>query len=372
MATVLERSPEGAMVLRSAYGNLSLKTTQTLAPGTRVELRILPGNPPTVSILSIAEPDAAEAAPPMQLDLGTTLTATVVTAAPDPNALAAGSRLMLRVGTASPGATLLAGTIAAGGTDETVVDTAIGTLSLDRRLALPPGTALEFERLTASAPDSAGATPTQTSGWPSLDQALAILDKSAPALAQQLRGELGPGTAPALAGTLLFLAGALYSGRWPGEPAGRALTATGHERLRMKLGADVAELGRLSKNGATGEWQVLTLPLLAGESVQPLRLFLRRNGGAQDGHADGGRFVIEAEMSQLGALQLDGMVRGTRLDLVLRSHTALAPELRQEATEIFRRASAAQGLHGDIVFATVPEFAVQPLAGLRGHIEVRI
>jgi hypothetical protein len=374
MATVLERSPDGAVMLRSAFGNLSLKTTQTLAPGTRVELRIMPGNPPSVSIIAAAEPDATDSAPPMQLDLGTTLMATVVAAAPDADAPAAGSRLMLRVGSAvpGPGAALLAGTIASGATDETVIDSAIGTLSLDRRLALPPGTALAFERLGALAPGSAGAPPTQASGWPALDQVLAVLDKSAPELAQQMRGELGPFTAPALAGTLLFLVGALYAGRWPGEPVNRALAAAGQGRLGIKLGDDVAELGRLSKSGATGEWQVLTLPLLAGAQVQPVRLFLRRGGASHQAEGQGARFVIETEMSRLGALQLDGMVRGTRLDLVLRSHIPLALELRQEATEIFHRASAAQGFHGDILFATAAEFAVAPLARLRGHVEVRI
>ena len=76
-------------------------------------------------------------------------------------------------------------------------------------------------------------------------------------------------------------------------------------------------------------------------------------------------------MSRLGALQFDGMVRGKRLDLVLRSHAPLAPELRQEAEALFHRVSDANGLHGDIVFATAAQFAVAPLAGRQAHVEVR-
>ncbi len=75
----------------------------------------------------------------------------------------------------------------------------------------------------------------------------------------------------------------------------------------------------------------MVLPFLADAGVQPLRLYLRRGGSAAGGTDEDTRFVIETEMSRLGAFQFDGMVRGKRLDLVLRSHAPLAPELRQEA-----------------------------------------
>jgi hypothetical protein len=391
LATVIERSPEGALLLRSAYGGLALKTAQPLAPGTRVELRVLPGSPPTVSLQAIAAPEAEEAAPPLHVELGTTVMATVVAAPPDDEALPVGTRLLLRVaapipvaGEAAPAETLAtgaagetpqSGTIVTGAAGETVIDSQFGMLALDRRLTLPAGTQIAFARLNLAAPaaESALTPPLPASGFPSLDQALAALDKAAPALAQQMRATLAPGTAPALAGTLLFLIGALGRGAWPGDAVGRALTASGQDRLRQKLGGDLAELGRLSKDEATGKWQVLTVPLMAGAAVEPLRLYVRRRGGTAEETADeGSRFVLEAELSRLGALQLDGMVRGQRLDVVLRSHTPLPPELRQEAAMVFRNSSAAHGFTGDIVFATAATFTIAPLAGLRPPLELRV
>ena len=133
----------------------------------------------------------------------------------------------------------------------------------------------------------------------------------------------------------------------------------------------MAELGRLSKDAATGEWQVLTLPLMTGAAVEPLRLYVRR-GGTPETSEDGSRFVLEAELSRLGALQLDGMVRAKRLDVVLRSHTPLPSELRAEAASVFHSASAAHGFTGDIAFATAAVFSVAPLAGMRHPVEVRV
>jgi hypothetical protein len=374
MATVVERGPDGTLLLRSAYGGLSLKTTQPLPPGTRVELRVLPGNPPSVSMLAIGEPDAAETGPSLQLDLGTTVMATVVAAAQGDDAAAVGARLLVRVTATASGAgdTALSGTILAGAAGETVIDSSIGLLALDRRLALPAGTTIVFERFGTTASEPVDLGPSQASGFASLDRTLAVLDKEAPALGQRLRNALAPGTAPALAGSLLFLIGALYRGLWPGAAVDRALTAAGQDRLRAKLGEELAELGRLGKDDATGEWQVLTLPLISGAAVEPLHLYVRRGGATAETLGDGARFVLEAELSQFGAVQLDGMVRGRRFDLVLRSHAPLPPDLRAESAGIFRRASAAQGFQGDIVFATATPFTVAPLAGLRRPVELQI
>jgi len=141
---------------------------------------------------------------------------------------------------------------------------------------------------------------------------------------------------------------------------------------RQRLAADVTELQRLSRDPATDPWRVLVLPLLSEAAVTPLRLYLRRRGSDQrDGTEGGVRFVFEAELKRLGALQLDGRIGGSRFDLVLRSHTSLPPEMREAAGALFRQTSAANGLHGDIVFATAADFAVAPLAAMRRHVELQ-
>ena len=309
----------------------------------------------------------------VSFELGTTIGATLVAATPGGSAMA-GARFELRLGTATtvPAESNVVGTIALNAAGDTIVETAIGTLALDDKLALPVGTAVRFQALAAGGPDIAELPPSQASGWVALDQTLSALDKSAPELAQQLRSVLAPATAPSLAATLLFMAGALYSGKWPGQPVLRALGAAGQDPLKAKLGDDLAGLRRLGADGTTGHWQVLTVPLLFGAAVEPVRLYLRRKENPVSIDPAGQRFVIEAELSRLGALQLDGLVRGNRLDLVLRTHAALPQSLRDDASALFRQASAAAGYRGDIVFATAPIFAVDPLTGLRQHVAVQI
>ncbi len=321
--------------------------------------------------------ESARAAPPTQLDIGTVVEAVLRALPPagTPDALGIGTHLLLRIVTlpSAPTPGLLIGRIGdGGGGGETLVETAIGLLALLRRLALKPGTIIAFERLGEIAPaTSAQDAPSRVGGWPALDETLTVLAQAAPALAAAIQSELMPGSGTQLAGTLLFLLGALYHGNWPGPAVAAALKGAGQANLAQRLAEDTVELRRLGADPATGDWRVLTLPVLAGVTTLPLRVFTRRREPGAPAE-DGTRFAIEVELSPLGPLQLDGLLRGVKLSLVLRSHRDLPPELRAQARAAFQRALAAMALVGDISFVTTAQFAVTPLSGLREHVKVSV
>jgi hypothetical protein len=64
------------------------------------------------------------------------------------------------------------------------------------------------------------------------------------------------------------------------------------------------------------------------------------------------------------------MMRANRLILVLRSHRALPPEIREEMRTVFQRALQASRISGDLSFATVATFLVHPLDEMRDHIKI--
>lgn len=411
-ATVQGRGAQGALLVRTVYGTLSLQTSLNLPPGSTLELRLLPGQPPSAALVNVQEPpEPATPPPPMQLSLGTTVDATVralptppgatpapagaaadppptplgqtAAAPPSPSAApppagspAVGAHLLLRIVAPpqTPSASTLLGRVVAATTGETLVETPIGTLALSQRLGLPPDAIVAFEPLEQTpAPTESAEPPTVTTGWPTLDHVLAALDTAAPALAARMRTALMPASGPQLAGTLLFLTAALYGEGWPGGDIGQALTDAGHGRLRAQLSDDVTKLHQLAGNPATGDWRVLVLPLIDGAMVQPVRLYLRRRDrSSRAPPEEESRFIIDVEMSRLGPLQLDGLMRRKRFDLVLRSHRALPEELRHQASAIFHQTLADAGLAGDIAFATASPFAVSPLAGLRQHVQVNV
>jgi len=400
-ATVVGSDGE-VLTLRTDFGAIALKTLLALDPGTSVELKLFAGPPAGAAILSAdgqplgygalraaaASGSAAGTAAALQpetaptvIELGQTVRATVVAAAPTPGAPAAGSELALRVAAgalpSSPGA--LTATIVQSGGPTTLIDSALGRLALDAQIDLAAGSALTLERLAAPARATASAAPASPAlgtGWPALDEALAALDRAAPTLAAQLRADLAPTAAPRLAAALLFFMGVLEGETaWPADSTGLALTAAGRADLRARLAKDVADLRQQASESVRGDWRIFTLPVLDEAAVQPIRLYVRnpRDDGNSGGQSQqGSRFVLDLDLSRLGPLQLDGLVRGAKFDLVLRSHEPLDPAMRAEIGALFRSALDGSGLSGDVAFVNTPQFPVSPLSALRPRLGLQI
>jgi hypothetical protein len=401
-ATVIGTN-NGVLTLSTDFGAIALKTLLAIDPGTAVELRLFAGPPAGVAILSAdgaplgfgalraagvpgaaATPAAlAGEAAPTVIDLGQTVRATVLAQASTPGAPTAGTELALRIVPSSanllPGAsTTLAATVVQSGGPTTLVDSVLGRLALDAQIDLPPGSVLTLERLATPARATTAAAPTSPSlgsGWPALDDALAAVDRAAPSLAAQLRADLSPVAAPRLAAALLFFMGVLEGdANWPGEAFGVALTAAGRADLRARLAKDLGELRQQATQSAQGDWRIFTLPVLDEAAVRPIRLYVRNPGDGKSGgqSQQGSRFVLDLDMSRLGPLQLDGLVRGPRFDLVLRSHEPFDPAMKAEIGTLFHNALEGSGLSGEVAFVNTPQFPVSPLSPLRPRLGIQI
>jgi hypothetical protein len=400
-ATVVGSDGE-ILTLRTDFGSIALKTLLALDPGTPVELKLFAGPPAGAAILSAdgapigygalraaAAPGNAPAptttvpteTAPTVVELGQSVRATVVAPAPTPGAPSAGSELVLRVasGTLPNTPAALTGTVVQSGGPTTLVDSALGRLALDARIDLAAGSPLALERLAAPARAGASAAPASPAlgtGWPALDEALASLDRTAPTLAAELRADLAPSAAPRLAAALLFFMGALKGDTsWPGDPMGLALTAAGRADLRQRLAKDVSDLRQQASESARGDWRIFTLPVLDEAAVQPIRLYVRnaRDDGESGGQSrQGSRFVLDLDLSRLGPLQLDGLVRGSKFDLLLRSHEPLDPAMKAEIGTLFHKALEGSGLSGDVAFVTSAQFPVSPLSALRPRLGLQI
>jgi len=164
---------------------------------------------------------------------------------------------------------------------------------------------------------------------------------------------------------------------WPWTPA------EAYSEILFHRGpfAAVRSLGLVSVSGASGE--AIGLRALGWPDAAWVTDVALMDGGVQVAALWGthilGRLPLPTRIGafhlyELGpvAAPVRCLVRGQRLDVVLRSHTPLPPELRQEAAMVFRNSSAAHGFTGDIVFATAATFTIAPLAGLRPPLELRV
>jgi hypothetical protein len=77
--------------------------------------------------------------------------------------------------------------------------------------------------------------------------------------------------------------------------------------------------------------------------------------------------MLDVELSRIGPLQIDGLVRDKRLDLVVRTREALPDEMRHDINRIFSDAGDITGFKGVLTFQAGPKMPPPPLAQVVGH-----
>jgi hypothetical protein len=218
---------------------------------------------------------------------------------------------------------------------------------------LPPATTLS-------------ATSTAETSWPALRDIMSVVQTVAPDAAERLANVTLPRIGPSLAAGIMAFVAAVRQGSprsWLGEQTVESLHHAGHGALVDRLSDEFAGAARLAATPGPQGWQALLLPLYDGEQLRQLRLYWQRQRRKDNQRKPGTRFVVEAELTTLGLLQLDGMFNKPQFDLVVRSSTSLPAQVRGDIVEIFGDALLATNLKGAVSFQTNTALRAGPPTG---------
>lgn len=252
-----------------------------------------------------------------------------------------------------------------------VIRTPQADLVLNTRIDLPVGSKLTFEALPLTLADMAARIgddliePLTARSWPALDDALQILAQHAPDAAQALQNSL-PAPGPRLVPTALFFMAAIKMGlaeNWLGAQSLQVLRDSGNAKTADKLSRDFTRIGDQAGERLPGDWRGISLPLLHDAQLSQIQFFVRRHREDEDGSNGGGettRFLVNLNLSRLGDMQLDGLLRKLpgqmpgvlekRLDMVIRSKTGLSPGLMRELQDGYARGLREAQLTGSLEF----------------------
>ena len=254
----------------------------------------------------------------------------------------------------------------------TILQTSTGQVALHSVGNLQPGSQLLLRPLAASPQPLPGTLQTATqsltalgTAWTALQDASNILASADAGTAARILPTAIPATGPQLATGMAFFLNALFHGsmqEWLGRDAIRMLQDGDRSDLLKRLGDDFAQMSRLANEPTNGDWRMVMLPLLDDRTLQQIRLYFREHGEAEDTEDEntGTRFVIEASLSRLGAIQLDGFVRPARFDLMVRTHQELPEQMRVDIAGLFDAANRAFSAQGQIDFQIQNPFGIQP------------
>jgi hypothetical protein len=150
-----------------------------------------------------------------------------------------------------------------------------------------------------------------------------------------------------------------------GEAGVNGLERAGRHDLLARLDGDLRDVNRA--NAAAADWRMFFVPIVDTHDVRQLRVFTRKKKQGSHDREAGGRFVVEVEFEDIGELQVDGLVQKPRIDVIVRSHTGLSPEMQAGILEVFDDTCGAAGLIGQLFFQTMPTFPVSPLEEITKH-----
>lgn len=384
-AVAIGRTAEGQILVETRFGQLALDLDANPVRGTVLQLQISRAGVPTELTLIHANTGrdrAAASGPNTQASTAFIRTGDIVQIRSVPadgegnRAPTITARIIL-LSSAKPNAAALpqgaviARILSSSPAGPTLIQTAAGTMSLPTVGNLKPGMHLVFEPAgnTAVPPAVVSASPSLTmlgGAWTALEDAHAIL--AAPEInpAGIAATTAIPTTGPNLTTGMVFLLNALFHGNfqeWLGRDALRTLENSEKSSLLGRLSDDFGKLSRIAAEPVNGEWRVAMLPLVHDRILEQIRFYLRQNDPDTNDEVDppGTRFVVEASLSRLGAIQLDGLVRPGRFDLIVRSHTSLSPTIQSDVSALFDAANAEFSAVGQIGFQVQNPFAVAPL-----------
>jgi hypothetical protein len=368
-----------AIILRTPLAPLGVGTAAAIsaAPATPNGAQLPEGSQLTVRIMEIRPPEA------LAMPAPAAVAAPQVAKTPQSSLQSGPPAAPAADGTATP-KQIIATVLGPGTRGQVELRTPIGTIELPLPNEPPAGSTIILEQVgqpKVPLPSALGAaTPAEAAAnlsdnWPALRQAVAVLENS-PAPSAMLEMLALPRSGPQLALGLVAFAAALEDKNalaGLGAAAIRQLSVLGQGDLVSQLRADFEHLSALADGKGTADWRSFFIPAIAERTLSQIRLFLwrpepRRRGpkGSVSPIATGQRFVVELELSRLGALQIDGFLKERSLNLILRSHRALAQPLREALANIFGDAAAAAGLTGALGFQDVAApFPIVPLEAVR-------
>lgn len=214
---------------------------------------------------------------------------------------------------------------------------------------------------TPATPSSVSPDPLTGWTWPSLDDAVTILAQSMPQaqMARTLANVLpSPARTVEIPPAMQFFMAAIQSGdiaSWFGDKAISALrrdTARGGDTL-SRLTQDVDSLAR-GMDTPVQEWKGVAIPLLWQSEIQKIHLYYKHQDAEKEEDQEKGerttRFIFDLNLTRLGDIQLDGLMKTSRLDLILRTGTMFSHGMQTALRQKYQSVLETGNLTGDLTF----------------------
>ncbi len=121
-----------------------------------------------------------------------------------------------------------------------------------------------------------------------------------------------------------------------------------------RLTRDAASLTRTASEPVAQDWRPVPLPFYNDGQMQGMMLWYRRDDSQKDEKDDTKerktRFVFDLRLTRMGQVQLDGLAKGQRIDLILRTTKPVSAPMRQDMRQKYLSALENASFTGELSF----------------------
>ena len=205
-----------------------------------------------------------------------------------------------------------------------------------------------------------GSTAIGNDPWNLLFTHMRNMGTSPSPLQMSLQSLLPQASAPTkIVPSILFLFAALQGGSLEGLAGTKSLQDLKESKTLRVLDALMKEGASSSRfmNTVSGDWRAWTFPMQYQENLVPINLYVQ-NQGSEGGQSDeqedsdATRFLFEFDLTRMGVLQIDGMMREANLDIFIRTEKEVSSEMKTVLKGLYLKALDKSELTGDIAFQT--------------------
>jgi hypothetical protein len=196
--------------------------------------------------------------------------------------------------------------------------------------------------------------------WPALDELYNTLQRLSPQAAASLGRALPNAGNSSQIGTaaMMFIA-AIRSGNlgaWLGDKKMDLLQQTQRSDLLSRLTQEPSATtvrAPAAEQSSSSDWRAVPLPMFWEGEIHKITLYTRHENQSDEQKNKGQgrtRFIFDLSLSRIGDVQLDGLLRDNRLDLVVRTQNAFSLPMQQTMRQAYSGALDQTDLTGELNF----------------------
>ncbi len=156
------------------------------------------------------------------------------------------------------------------------------------------------------------------------------------------------------ASAMLFIA-SVRSGDisgWLGDRKIDALTKSGKDTLIKRLMQDAGNTVRANAETSSPEWRSYPMPMVWQNEISKVMLHIKHDKDADNKKDNEGstRFIMDLSLTRMGDVQLDGLLRGKRLDLLVRTQMPISLSMQEAMKKAYADALTGTDIFGELGF----------------------